>query len=74
MKPLKAIGILLIFGSGFFTHALLVSKHTLHAKLYLGIIILLMVHIGIAATIARSDKGFKKSLLEALSWPLNLLP
>lgn len=74
MKLIRAVGIILLLGSGFFAHALLTSERPLQAKLYLGIIILLMIHLGIAATIARNDKSFKESLSEALAWPLNLLP
>lgn len=74
MNAIKVLGALLIFIAGYLLHIIIISDWTLRGKIYIFLIVLLLVHLGLAGVLIRNNKSFKENVLDALAWPFTLLP
>jgi hypothetical protein len=74
MKLVKTIGGVLIFVAGYLAHIVADSSWTLTGKIYVGIFVVLLIHLGVAAILSKNTKSLKENIADALAWPLSLFP
>lgn len=74
MKVIKTIGGILIFSAGYLAHIIIASDWVLTGKIYVGIVVTLLIHLGIAAILSTNTKSLQENVADALAWPLSLFP
>ncbi len=70
MKLMKVLGVLLIFTAGYLAHITVDGRWPVELKIYVIVGTLFLIHVGVAAMLAKNGKSFMKNFIEALAWPL----